>query len=224
MRMRQKVSATVGLIGFACLGVAAPPDVATGSSTVADTGSKARGMEETSYTLCVDSIFAQGCMGSVGMHYGCMCPMRGASEFTGSLTLTPTHHVPPGHQAFDVTVQDWLVTFDGEEMEITGDGYYDKWSAPDGSRWHILTLDLYIHDEEAHLSSGLVENPPPGDAFPSEINIDLESEPACFGYWIVLEAKRLPAARPTRPAAESAVEGAVDANSVTDVDVSDFAH
>jgi hypothetical protein len=161
--------------------------------TVQEAEIQALAMKETSYALLGDSVFSQGCMGSQAGEHGCMCPMLVASEFTGSFTLTRSHHAPPGHQAYDVTVQDWLFTFYGKENEVTGTGYYDRWTDLQGNRWHAMTLDLNICDEEVQLLSGLLEDPDPGYESPAEINIALESDTECFGYLIILDAERQPA-------------------------------
>ncbi|MHC4090311.1 MAG: hypothetical protein ACYSVY_08540 [Planctomycetota bacterium] len=184
MRITQGVSAAIGLVSLACLGMAAAPDQTAVSNVP--------GFDGARYALFVDSIFAQGCMGSGGGHHGCMCPLQPALEFTGGFTLTPNPRVPPGHRAYDVTVEDWLVTFDEEPMEITGDGYYDTWTDLQGDRWQSMTLDLYIYDEGVHLFSGVVEGAVPEGEFPEEIHISLESDTVCFGYVILLEAERVP--------------------------------
>jgi len=195
MRMTQKLIAVAGLIGVACLAVAAPPEEAPVSRAVpvGDAVPLAPRGGGTSYELLVDSMYAQGCMGSLGgkLGYGCMCPIYMAEKFAGSFTLTPNWHTPPGHRAYDVTVEDWFVLFDGEEIEVVGDGFYDRWTDMEGDHWHAMMLDVFIDGEEVHLSSGLVEDPTPWVAIPSSISISLSSEPACFGYWFILDADRM---------------------------------
>ncbi|MGD8453385.1 MAG: hypothetical protein PVJ57_16355 [Phycisphaerae bacterium] len=142
----------------------------------------------TEYVLSPESIFAEGCLGSEAGKQGCMCPLLAALEFTGSFTLTPNHHTPPGHRAYDVTVADWFFSFAGEENEVTGTGYYDRWTDSQGDRWHIMTLDLVIYGEEVHLSTGILEDLEPGDDLPPTLDLALESDTECFGYFIVLYA------------------------------------
>ena len=189
MKTTQKVCATVGLVTLACLLIAAGPELATIE--------RAPLVQDASYVLTADSVFAQGCAGSPGKFgFGCMCPIWMADEFTGTFTMTPEWHTPPGMQAFYVTVEDWIVNFGGEDIEITGEGYYTRWSELDGSLWQSMTLDVYIYGELVHFTSGVVENPSPGGAPPAEIQISLDNDPICFGYWITIDAEHLPPAEP----------------------------
>ncbi len=192
MKMTQKLIAVAGLIGVACLAVAAPPDGPVVSRVVVGDEAAAPSPRDcgTSYVLQGESSYSQGCMGSLGgkLGYGCMCPMALAEEFTGSFTLTFNWHTPPGHWGYDVTVEDWLAILSGDEIEVTGDGYLDRWSDTEGNHWQAMTLDVYINGEEVQLFSGLVEDPAPGDLIPENISIFLSSEPACFGYGVFIDA------------------------------------
>jgi hypothetical protein len=195
MRTTQQVGAAVGLVTLACLITAAGPELATVEPVPL--------VQDASYALTADSVFAQGCAGSPGTFgYGCMCPIRMADEFTGTFTMTPEWHTPPGMQAFYVTVEDWIVNFGGEDIEITGEGYYARWSELDGSLWQSMTLDVSIYGNPIQLSSGVVENPTPGGAPPAEIQISLDNDPVCYGYWITIDAEHLPPAEPVPPDAD----------------------
>lgn len=179
MRTVQRVIVTCGLLGVVCVLLAAAPD---GTSA-----RKVKGPEQSTYVLVGDSLFSRGCMG--GGWHGCMCPQIMATKYTGTFSLTPDWHTPPGASAFDVTVEDWVVLFDDEDIEITGYGRYNKWTETDGSSWHLMTLDLYIYDEVVYFDSGVQEDPHPGGGFPEEINIALQTDQeACFGYVTYLEA------------------------------------
>ncbi len=208
MKTRLKTIAVVGLMGVACLAVAADQDPVA----IAE----APGWEDVTYAVLPESLFASGCTGSGGGWPPCpLCPMLMATEFTGTIALTPHIHVPPGHKTYDVTIEDWLVTFgyDDEPTEITGEGTYDRWTWTDGSSWQSMTLDLYIYDEEVHFFSGVVEDPnPPGGTYP-DIQISLESDTECWGYWLTLEAEHVRAGVPAEAPAD-AVAGS-DASRMT---------
>ncbi|MCP4248625.1 MAG: hypothetical protein GY778_16385 [bacterium] len=191
MKTKHKAIATVGLMGVGCLVVAAGPE-----SAAID---QAPAWGEVTYTLLPESISASGCKPSGSLWPPCpACPTHMATEFTGTLTLTPRIRVPQGHRIYDVTIEDWLVTFyhHDEPTEITGGGTYDRWTWTDGSSWQIMTLDLCIDDEEFHFFSGVVEDPNlPGGPYP-DIQISLESDTECWGYWFFLEAEHVRAAVP----------------------------
>jgi len=112
-----------------------------------------------------------------------------------------------------VTIEDWVATlgYDDEPTEITGQGTYHRWTWTDGTSWQIMTLDLYIYDEEVHFSSGVVEDPklPGGGVYPG-IEISLASDTECWGYWLTLEAKHVSDGAPAEASA-NAVAGS-DAN------------
>lgn len=182
--MKNVVTFTAGLLSLAPVLLAATPEsVDVAGSTQ---------LPGANYALTDDSIFAQGCMGSEEGHLGCMCPLLAALNFSGCMTLTPQPYVPQGHNAYEVNIQDWLFIFDDGEFEITGQGYYDRWTELDGSSWQLMTLDLSIYDELVQVSSGIVEDSTPGGAFPTVIDLVLESDTDCFGYVIALAAKRVP--------------------------------
>jgi hypothetical protein len=190
MRTRQQVGITVGLVTLTCLMMAAGPELRTVERTPL--------LEDASYVLTANSVFAQGCTGSGGKFgFGCMCPIWMADAFTGTFTMTPEWHTPPGMQAFYVTVEDWIVNFGGEDIEITGEGYYARWSELDGSRWQSMSLDVYLYGDLVHFTSGAVENPTPGGAPPSQIQISLDNDPICSGYWITIDAAYVAPAEPT---------------------------
>ncbi len=181
MKTGHKVTAAVGLVGLVCLVMAAAPDGATLGP--------ASGLNRAQYQLLVESVFVEGCMG--GGPIGCMCPLFLASEFEGSFTMTLNPRVPPGHQTFDVSVEDWLVAFGDEEVQITGEGFYDRWNELDGSSWQRMTLDLELYDEDVHFDSGAVPNPTPGGEIPKAIHIDLDNDAECYGFIMALDAARL---------------------------------
>jgi len=185
MKTGHKVTAAVGLVGVVCLVMAAAPDGATLGP--------APGLGGAQYELLVESIFAEGCMGSgsSGDPIGCMCPLFLASEFEGTFTMTVNPRVPPGHQTFDVAVEDWLVAFGDEEVEIMGQGLYDRWTELDGSHWQRMTLDLDLYDEDVHFDSGAVPNPTPGGEVPKAIHIDLDNDAECYGFIMAIDAARL---------------------------------
>ena len=190
MRTRQMGGVAVGLAGLVCLGAMAGPEPAAIDKTPV--------WEDVTYTVLPlpESMFASGCTGSGGLWPPCpLCPMLMATEFTGTLTLTPHIRVPLGHRVYDVTIEDWLVTLPylgDEPTEVTGEGTYDRWTWIDGSSWQIMTLDLYIDGEEVHLFSGVVEDPhlPGGGTYP-DIQISLGSDTECWGYWLYLDAEHV---------------------------------
>ncbi len=184
MAMKRRSIVAIGLVSLACLGMVTIPDVRTAS--------QAQLMDDVEYVLGGDSLFAQGCMGDQGEHYSCMCPMVPAAEFVGGLTFTPNVFTPPGHQAFDVVVEDWVFTADGEETEVTGSGYYDRWTDLQGDRWQSMTLDLDVYGEDVHFYSGICDNTTPSGAPPEEIYISLISDTYCRGYWILIDAQLVP--------------------------------
>jgi len=184
MAMKRRSIAAIGLVSLACLGMVTIPDVRTAS--------KAQLLDDVEYVLGGDSLFAQGCMGSQPGHYDCMCPMMPADEFAGGLIFTPRIHTPPGHQTFDVVVEDWVFIFDGEETEVTGSGLYDRWTDLEGDRWQSMTLDLDVYGEEVHFYSGVREDTTSSGAPPAEIYISLLSDTYCFGYWILIDAELVP--------------------------------
>ena len=188
MKTRRTASAAIGVVSVMMTAVAAIAQIGHVSPGQA-TGASAQAAKETSYVLLGDSIFAQGCMGSQG-RYGCMCPILAASEFAGSLSMTPVPRVPLGHRGYDVTIEDWLFTFRGEVHDVTGTGYYDRWTDLQGNRWHAMTLDLTICGNEVQLLSGVCEDPAPGYTLPPELSIALQSYTECFGYMILLDAER----------------------------------
>jgi hypothetical protein len=192
MNTTQKLSVAVGLVGLACLGVAAGPFADKDASTISEADSVATKLDQATYVLLVDSIFARGCVGSAGGWYGCMCPMLFASEYAGTFTLTPDYQTPPGHRAYDVAIEDWLVAFGEETFDITGEGYYDTWTDLEGNRWKTMTLDLCIYDEVITFFSGLLQGQPFAGSFPETISINLDNDAECWGYMTVLEAERLP--------------------------------
>jgi hypothetical protein len=193
----------VALVGLTGLVTAAVRDAKPQPDTA--------GFEEADYVLLADSIFAQGCLGSGGGHYGCMCPMIAALEFTGGFTLTPDVHTPPGHKAYDISFDPWLAVFDDNEVEITGDGYYHRWTDNQCRAWHAMTLDLIIDGMAVHCFSGVEENAAPGSAFPDTIEISLDSDTVCFGYLIVIEAERVQVTASEIEAAEPAEEDVAEA-------------
>jgi hypothetical protein len=206
-----KAMAVVGLTGVACLAVASDRDaIATAKTPV---------WEDITYALLPESMAASGCTGGSrgdDLWPPCpLCPIQMATEFTGTLTLTPHIHVPPGHKIYDVTIEDWIVTFgySGEPTEVTGEGTYQRWTWTDGNSYQIMMLDLYIYGEEVHFSSGVVEDPCPSSGPYPDIQIALESDTECWGYWFILEAEYVPAAQPVEDAAE-AVEAGADAVTV----------
>ncbi len=181
MKMGRKVTAAVGLVGLVCLVTAAAPGGAR-------LGPQA-GLDGAHYELLVESEFVEGCMG--GGSIGCMCPLFLASEFAGSFTMTVNPQVPPGHQTFDLAVADWLVAFGDEQVEITGQGFYDRWTELDGSSWQRMTLDLDLYDADVHFDSGAVPNPTPGGEIPEAIHIDLDNNAECYGFIMALDAARV---------------------------------
>ncbi len=181
MKMGRKVTAAVGLVGLVFLVMAA----ARGGAPLGPPA----GLDGAHYELLAESEFVEGCMG--GGPIGCMCPLFLASEFAGSFTMTLNPRVPPGHQTFDVAVGDWLVAFGDEEVDITGQGLYDRWTELDGSSWQRMTLDLDLYDEDVHFDSGAVPNPTPGGEIPEAIHIDLDNDAECYGFVIILDAARV---------------------------------
>ncbi len=53
-----------------------------------------------------------------------------------------------------------------------------------------MNLGVYIYGNLVHFTSGAVENPTPGGAPPAQIQISLDNDPTCFGYWITIDAER----------------------------------
>ncbi len=190
MKTRQQVGISVGLVTLTCLMMAAGPELSPVE--------RAPLVADATYVLTANSVFAQGCTGGGGgkIAPSCMCPIWMADEFTGTFTMTPEWRTPPGMQAFDVTVEDWIVNFGGEDIEITGEGYYARWSELDGSLWQSMSLDVYIYGDLVHFTSGAVENPTPGGAPPAQIKISLDNDPTCFGYWITIDAAHVLPAKP----------------------------
>ncbi len=190
MNARLKATVAIGLMGAVCLSAVAGADL-----TVI---CKAPRCEDVTYTVLPlpESMFASGCTGSGGGWPPCpLCPILMATEFTGTLTLTPHIRVPLGHRVYDVTIEDWLVALPylgDEPTEVTGEGTYDRWTWIDGSSWQSMTLDLYIDGEEVYLFSGVVEDPhlPGGGPYP-DIEISLESDTECWGYWLDLDAEHV---------------------------------
>jgi len=197
MKTRQSIGAAVGVAGLLMVVASAAPPFHN-PPVAQEAEIQAWATPQTSYALLGDGLFAQGCMGSGAGKHGCMCPMQAASEFTGAFTLTRNHHAPQGHQVYDMALQDWRFTFDGEEREISGTGYYNRWTDLQGHRWHAMTLDLIIYDEEVCLLSGVHADPDPSYDPPATINLGLESDTVCFGYLVVVSAGRVPVRSLTR--------------------------
>ncbi|HVP11021.1 MAG TPA: hypothetical protein VMV94_07520 [Phycisphaerae bacterium] len=194
MSKQAKAGLAVGLITLACLGMGPPARTGIIGQPVpieVVAVSKVPVMESEDYNLLSDSMFAEGCMGG---GFGCMCPLEAASAFTGGLALTTIPRTPPGHHAYDVAVQDWLVIFDGVETQISGSGRYDCWTELSGASWQSMTLDLVIDGDCVHFSSGVLEDPAPSGTFPDEISISLDNDAECFGFIIALVAQRGPTA------------------------------
>jgi|GEM_PF-5280323 len=184
MKTRPKVITVVSLMGVVCLTVAAGPELANIG--------KLSGWENATYTVLPESLFAYGCKPSGSLWPPCpACAVHAATEFTGTLTLLPHIRVPQGHRVYDVTIEDWLVTFynHDEPTEITGEGTYDRWTWTDGSSWQSMSLDLLIGGENVHFVSGVVEDPNlAGGTYP-DIQLSLESDTECWGYWLTIEAE-----------------------------------
>ncbi len=205
MKTKLKAVAVVGVMSVACLAMAARP--------VLSTIERVPGWGDVTYTITPAGLFASGCTGGGTPWDPCpMCPIVAAPEFAGSMTLTPRIHVPQGHHVYDVAIRNWQVTFynHDEPTEITGTGVYDRWIELDGTRWQTMTLDLHIGDdvdgEDVYFFSDVVEDPAPsGGAYP-DIQISLESDTECWGYWIIIEAQHEPA-KLVPQAADSAVAG-----------------
>ena len=191
MNGKLKAGAVISLMVAGCLAMAAGPQPAPVDNVSA--------WGDVTYAVLPESVFAAGCTGSVDVWPPCpKCPIHAATEFNGTLTLTPHIRVPLGHKIYDVTIEDWLVTFYNEEepTEITGTGIYDRWTWTDGTSWQSMTLDLYIDGEAVHFFSGVVEDPNlPGGTYP-DIQISLESDTECWGYLLVLDAEHVVAISP----------------------------
>ncbi len=193
MRKRHCTGLAVGFSLFACLGFNAPartPALAPQATPQAVTASKAPFAESAVYHLLGESVLANGCKG--GGPHGCMCPLRAATSFLGSFTLTRDPRSPVGHDTYDVVVEDWIVVLDGVESQISGSGRYVAWTDLDGAAWQFMRLDLLVGDQEVSLSSGVVEGPPPQKPFPNAINLSLEDGAECYGFVIVLAAESVP--------------------------------
>ena len=177
MKATMKLMAVVVLLGL------------VGTTAAAETASAFK-QQSATYILLADSSYAEGCTGS-GWPYGCMCPIQLASDFSGAFTLTPEVHVPQGHHGFQVDLKGWTAEFGDDVVEITGSGYYDIWTELDGTRWHALTLDMVIDGEEVQLLSGALEYAGTTSGFPLTIEVGLDSDTECWGYWIMIDARRV---------------------------------
>lgn len=186
MKMRRHGIASVALVGLLGLSMAAGLD--DGSRVLAQPNIGPAAFQAQNYALLGGSVFAEGCMGSNGQQYGCMCPIVAASEFSGNFLLTPVIRVPLGHTAYDITIDEWLVTFGPDVLVISGEGYYDRWTDLYGDNWHAMTLTLLIDGEEVEFTSGALPDPLPRNGFPQEISIAVDNEATCYGYVILIEA------------------------------------
>ncbi len=142
-------------------------------------------------------------MGSNGQQYGCMCPLIAATEFGGDFTMTPNHHTPPGHTAFDITINEWTVAFGEDLLLISGEGYYDRWTDLQGDAWHAMTLTLLIDGEEEVFTSGTLPHTAPQTLYPQAISIALDNDADCYGYVIYIDAELQKHARKTCTPKES---------------------
>ena len=192
MSERMKAGLAVGLAILACLGMGPPTHMGIVSQPAPNevvAVSEAPVMGSASYNLLIDSMFAEGCMGG---GFGCMCPLQAASAFTGDLTMTSDPRTPPGHHAYNVAIQDWVVVFDDREVQISGTGRYDLWTDLSGESWQSMTLDLLMDGDSVHFSSGVLDGQVPDGAFPENINISLDDNAACYGFVVTLVAQCVP--------------------------------
>lgn len=200
MRTSLKALAVAGLMAVVSAAMAEGPELAAKQA--------APRLPDVTYTILPESFGADGCATGTGLWPPCpKCPILFGPEFTGTITLTPHVRVMPGHRTYDVTIEDWMVTFgyDDEPAEVTGQGTFDRWTWTDGTTWQIMTLDLEVYGETVHFSSGVVEDPHlAGSGTNPDIEISLASvDTGCWGYWFFLEAEYLPAPAPIESKADA---------------------
>lgn len=163
MKSRKHAAAMLSILpGFGLLAVAgeqSPPEQArfhTTSPTVL-------------YTLGAQSSYVEGCWGL------CKCPIRLAPQFGGTfrLELLPANAL--SFTSYAVTDVDWSLTWQGEEIPITGSGSYQV-GMIDGMSFHQLVLILRFGDDpepdDAVFDSGLVPSGGSGDFPDLDISIN----------------------------------------------------